>query len=175
MKNLSIRLLLYICIALVPISCGTRKVQTEISKTSVSDKQKQETESAKESELKSIIQSESSETKGKIKDNTETTTVKEYDKDTGVLIKATETTKTGKTVTNSYKKNNVRTESYLRTLEKLKTITIKEVQIVTKDKSKSTQRSNNGIYVMLGAIFGFAILVFAIYKFITRPVKASSL
>lgn len=171
MKNLTIRLFLYICIALVPISCGVRKVQAEINKTGTSDKQKEQSESAKESESKTISQLESSQVKGKIKENTEITTTTKYDKDTGKPTETTTTTKTGKTVSNSYKKRNERTEAYLRIVEKLKTVTIREVKSYTYDKTKNTQRSNNGIYVMLGAVLVFGILVLAVYKYITRVRK----
>lgn len=170
MKNLTIRLFLYVCIAMVPISCGVRKVQAEINKTGSSDKQKEQSESVKESESKTVSQSESSEVKEKVKENTEKTTVNEYDKDTGALIKATVTEKSGKTVSNSENKKNERTEAYLRTVEKLKTVTIWEVKSYTYDKTKNTQRSNNGIYMMLGAVLCFGVLVYAVYKFITRKV-----
>ena len=159
---------LLLCTAMVPASCGSRKAQVEISKTSTSDKSKEQVESSKESDSSSKTQSESSEIKGKVKENTETTVITRYDKDTGNQIEVITTTKQGKTVSNSEKKNKTITEAYLRTVEKLKTITIKEVKTQTKYKNKATDANNNALYYMLFALGGLIILACLAYKWFTR-------
>ena len=156
-------LFLYVMTAMIPISCGSRKAQVEISKTSTSDKSKEQVESSKESESSSKTQSESSEVKGKVKENTETTVITRYDKDTGNQVEVITTTKQGKTVSNSEKKNKTITEAYLRTVEKLKTITIKEVKTQTKFKNKATDANNNALYYMLFALGGLIILACLAY------------
>lgn len=161
MKAGLFRLLLYALIALIPISCGVRKVESDIAKSNneqIANTKKQILESASE---KYKQQSESVKANDKTNETTETTTTTEYDKDTGKPTKSTTTTKTGKYVDKSVKNKKTYKES-----EKLRTLTIRERETVTIKNStfenhKKTATNRNGLYYMLGAIGLFA--VFLIY------------
>ena len=170
MKNLAIRLFLYACIALVPIGCGTRRVQTDISKTTDSFKEQESSKGIVTKESNSSESNKSSEQLDKVNEQQEQR-ITELFNDNGSLKQRVTELLNSKSTDRSIKSNETLKTLYIRTDSIFNNNHYKTITYTVYSKSKSTQRSNNGIYVMLGAIFGFAILVFAIYKFITQVPK----
>ena len=160
---------LLLCTAMVPASCGSRKVQSNVAITENTAKSNVKTELEKESESVTKTQSESSETKGKVKESQETTTTtKEFDPNTGKQTKETTTTnKTGKSASNSEKKNKTNVERYTHELEKLRIVTITITKDYSKNKNKATDANNNALYYMLFALGGLIILACLAYKWFT--------
>jgi hypothetical protein len=169
MKNLAIRLFLYTCIALVPISCGTRKAQTEISKTTDSFKEQESSKGSVTKESNSSESSKSSEHVDKVNEQQEQR-ITELFNDNGSLKQRITELLNSKSTDRSIKSNETLKTIYIRTDSVFNNNHYKTITYTVYSKSKSTQRSNNGIYVMLGAIAAFAILVFAVYKYITRAI-----
>lgn len=155
-----LRYILYAVICLC-LGCGTRKVN--LNKESLETKTESSTNINRQSDKYGAIstQEESLNTNVKRNETVETTKTREYDKETGKLIKEQETTKTG-----SYNEttiNNTKTvrNTYWRQTDKVSVIlrTIHETRWQTKIKSTSTDR--NGQFWMIGivAVVGLAFLL----------------
>lgn len=169
MKNKLIRIALYTAIALVPISCGSRKVQSDTSKVKIEESiNAEESEQVEDRETAQVAEVTKELITEYAKDS-KTTEVEKYDAITGKLTERSKTTETGDRGKTS-EKNDSKTTNYKRYVTRLtnKVITT-HVTISTKDKSKDTDTSNAPLYWMLFGVSAFAILCFGAYKLITRP------
>jgi len=157
MKNHLIRLVMYCLIALVPIGCGTRKVNANKQTTENQNISSTDLSQTKQSESGLTSQDEAFSQTAKVNEITETTKTTYLD-DQGRATKVEETTKTGKAVDNSYEKRKTIKKTYTRLLEKLK---IKNnIKTITKtlNKTKTVTTNRNGLF-MLG---GFGLLIFGV-------------
>lgn len=157
MKNLSIRLLLYICIALVPISCGTRKSATKILKNAEIVTVKEETKSVviKSSEVKEAVKES---VKAENVDEDKQIVVVELFDSLGVI-------KSRVVSININKKSN-NTSNVKESLKEAKNESDstgshkvdKEHKTESKVKTKAVTTDRNGLYWMLGIIGVIALL-----------------
>lgn len=151
MKNLGVRLFLYICIALVPISCGTRKAITRVEKNAeiVETKEESKGQIKKVEEKKEVVKEVA---KAEKKDENKTVVVTELFNDNGTIKSRVKEVNVNKSTNNtSNSKSSIKTlykntdsvfnNNYYHTMEITKYI---------KDKAVTTDR--NGIYIMLGII-----------------------
>ena len=157
---------MYCLIALVPIGCGTRKVNANKQTTENQKISSTDLSQTKQSESGLTSQDEAFNQTAKLNETTETTKTTYLDEQ-GRATKVEETTKTGKAIDNSYEKRKTVKTTYNRLLEKLK---IKNnVKTITKTlhQTKTVTSDRNGLYY-LG---GFAVLIAGIIAFIKIPAR----
>lgn len=169
MKHTVIRLFLHAVIVMVPLACGSRKTQTDISKVKIEESTKGEEQTKVEEKESGGTKEESKELITEYTENSKTTETKRYDAITGNLIEDSKTTEKASAKKDS-EKTASKTETYERQITKLtnKLITT-HVTITTKDKKKATDTNNKPLYWMLFGVGCFGILCFGAYKLITRP------
>lgn len=152
MKHLAIRLILYTAIALVPIGCGSRKVQTSITENKTSQDTKQ-SESVQTTEVNT---NKSTEAKTSLETNTSegasTTNVKKYDKDTGKLVEE-------RTTVSNKKKSGTKQASETRYFEQTQYRLVNMNRIITShvtetsySKDKETSRNSTIWMVVTGLV-----------------------
>ena len=142
---------MYCLIALVPIGCGTRKVNANKQTTENQNISSTDLNQTKQSESGLTSQYEAFNQTVKVNETTETTKTTYLD-DQGRATKVEETTKTGKAVDNSYEKRKTVKTTYNHLLEKLK---IKNnVKTITKtlNKTKTVTTNRNGLFWMIGVV-----------------------
>lgn len=151
MKNHLIRLFIYICIALVPVSCGTRKAITRVEKNAeiVETKQESKGQVKKVEEKKEVIKEVA---KVEEKDENKTVIVTELFNDNGTIKSRVKEVNVNKSTNNT---SNIK--SSLKTLYKNTDSVFNnhyyhntEITKYIKDKAVTTDR--NGLYWMLGII-----------------------
>jgi len=158
MKNKIFLAVLYLAIALTP-ACGSRKVGLDINKTNSSDQSKQSTDSDNQSQSRSNETNDSSTNNDKIDDVREEVEVTNYDT-AGRKSSVTKSVKQSKSidksvlVTKSVKTNN------LRTIEKLRTLTITKHEQASYSKKKDTEASNSQWVWAVGIVAGIAVLCY---------------
>lgn len=172
MKGLLIRLAMYTCIALVPIGCGTRKVDMNKGSFQSNDNSNTVIEQSKETSQIINTQDEALNIRNKSNETTETIVNRKFDKDTGKQIESTETTKTGLKKDNSQLYIKTITINNIRTIEKLKTVTITIRETKTNYKTKNTKTSNSQLYWMLFGLGVIAIIVVFGYNWLKSKYKA---
>lgn len=168
MKHTAIRLFLYAVIAMVPLACGSRKTQTDISKVKIEESTKVEEQTKVEEKEYGTTKEESKELITEYTENSKTTETKRYDAITGNLIEDSKVTEKG-----TAKKDSEKTASKTITYERYITHNIyRNIDvhrtIDSKDKSKSTDTSNAPLYWAIFGIGTIAVLSFGAYKMITR-------
>jgi len=142
---------MYCLIALVPIGCGTRKVNANKQTTENQNISSTDLNQTKQSESGLTSQDDAFSQTAKVNETTETTKTTYLD-DQGRATKVEETTKTGKATDNSYEKRKTVKTTYNRLLEKLK---IKNnVKTITKtlNKTKTVTSNRNGQFWMIGIV-----------------------
>lgn len=148
-------------------SCGTRKVQSEISKQTQKEAQEQRSESSKENVQQSESESVTRQENDKTDETTETSTTTKYDKD-GKPTETTTTTKTGKSTDKSKSQSKVINNNYLRTIEKMNVLTVTNHTKVYYSKEKQVDTDRNGLYWTIGAVLLGVALLYGVYRYITR-------
>jgi mannose-6-phosphate isomerase-like protein (cupin superfamily) len=138
------------------VACGSRKVQTDISKNKTTQdvKSTEQVITQEGSQSKAIEANTGNQTSNSEADKI--TTVKKYDKDTGVLIEERNVIDKGK---KSKTKQQTSTKNFEQTDYKLtdmrRTITT-HITVKTLDKSKTTDR-NSSIWIVLSGLAGLAL------------------
>lgn len=167
MKNNLVRLALYISIALVPIGCGTRKANVKIDnfKESVRIEEKS-VGKVEKSEAKTETISKKEQV-AKVEENQEQRITELYFEN-GILRSRVFEITNHRIADSSTKDESSVITLIIRQDSLFNNTRTIDRTIKIHSKEKNTQRSNNGIYWMLGAVVGFGILVYAVYKFIVR-------
>lgn len=167
MKHTLIRLALYCAIALVP-ACGSRKVQTDISKKEASQevKTKEQTTTKESTQNKTTEANASLETR--TKEGEKVTNIKKYDKDTGKLIEERNVTDKRKS-SGTKQKSSTRTfeETRYRLTDMRRTIT-HHVVVKTYDKSKESDSSNKPLYWAIFGIGSVLALSWGVVRYLKR-------
>ena len=159
-------LILLIFIVLMMDGCGARKTNTSIQKGS--SKENTGVQIGSQSETISVIttQDEVFNQNKKSNETSETIINKKYDKDTGVLIESTETSKKGLESDNGWQRNVRTTKSYVRTIDRLSIVvkTIHETKYY--EKNKNTEVSNSKFYWMIFGVLVILILIYFLYRYL---------
>jgi len=156
MRNYLTRLMMYACIAMVPISCGTRKVNLDKESVSISESVKNEQDEERKTVKVINTQSEAFNQTDKSNETTETTETSKFDKYTGKQTEYSKTTKTGKEIDRSINTTKTVTNNTLHEVEKLRTLTITKHTYDADSKKKAASTNRNGLYYLGG--FGLLIL-----------------
>lgn len=158
MKNLAIRLSMYCVIALIPISCGTRKSATKILKNAeiVKEETKSEGVVKKVEEKKEVIKEVAKE---KSVDENKEITVVELFSDSGVIKSRVITTKIGRKSNSNEKAKIISNESFKDVDSSYNNSSKKSSEVTSYSKEKTTTRKNDGWYYVVG-IIGLAALAF---------------
>lgn len=152
---------MYCVIALVPVACGTRKVATDISKTSDKGSTETSTDLQKESSGGMTTQEDAFNQNTKTNETTEVTKDTYLDKDTGKPTRVTEITKTGKSSEVTISRQITVKNTFFHELEKLKIKTNTVYIKTTYNKTKKTESERNGLFWMIGVVcvIGLAFLL----------------
>jgi len=156
MKNLSIRILLYACIAMFIISCGTRKVESEKIRTENSTLNESSNEGQSDKSSAITTQDKALSTNTTTNKTTEISETTYLDKVTGKPTKVVKSTKTGDYTNTQITIKKTVTNTITHDVEKWKIKNKVVTNTLTVYKSKKSTSSRNGLYVLGG--FGFLIL-----------------
>lgn len=158
MKNLAIRLVLYCIIALIPISCGTRKVQTNILKNAeiVTVKEENKAVVIKSSEVKEAVKESA---KAVNIDEDKTVVVTELYNEQGVIKSRVVSINTNKKSNNTSNEKESLKEAKNESDSTGSRKVDKEHKTESKVKTKAVTTDRNGLYWMLG-IIGVIALAF---------------
>jgi hypothetical protein len=172
MKNHLIRLTLYAFMAMVPISCGSRKVSTVISEHKQEVKQEAETKAdvKKEEVKKEVIQEKQKVDKKEEKQEQRTT---ELYFDNGLLKSRVIENLNSKSTDNS---TSIKTSVTVAKIQVDSVFTDRHynsIKISDFDKKKYTQTSNTQVYWMLFGLGVISIVAVFVYKWLNNKIKAS--
>lgn len=158
MKNLAVRLVLYCGIALIPISCGTRKSAVKILKNAevVTVKEENKAVVIKSSEVKEAVKES---VKSENVDEDKTVVVTELYNEHGVIKSRVVSINT-----NKKSNNTLNTKESLKQAKKESDSTgshksESESKVTSYSKEKTTTRKNDGWYYVVG-IIGVIALAF---------------
>ena len=170
LRDNTLRLLLYCLIALVPLGCGARKSSVKINDSKAVEGSKiTEQVNTQESGTKSYSDTQTAQA-DKTKEGTKVTKETTYDPATGNKTSEKEMTETKKSVDRSTKLR-VRTfeETYIRYVYLYRNIDTHRTR-TTHVKDKDTDANNNALYWMIVGVLTFGIVVYGVYKYLTRKV-----
>lgn len=170
MKNYMIRLVLYAFIAMIPISCGSRKVSTVISEHKQEVKQETETkaEVSKDEVKKEITQEKQKADKVEEKQEQRTT---ELYFDNGLLKSRVIENLNSKSTDNSVSIKTSVTVAKIHVDSVFTTHHYNSIKISDFDKKKDTQTSNTKVYWMLFGLGVIAIVAVFVYKWLKQKVR----
>lgn len=167
MKHTLIRVALYCAIALVP-ACGSRKVQTDISKKEAS----QEIKTKEQLTTKEATQTKATEANTSLETNTKegekVTSVKKYDKDTGKLIEERNVIDKRKSASTKEKSSTRNFEETRYRLTDMRRTITHHVVVKTYDKVKESDSSNKPLYLAIFGIGSIAVLTWGVVRYLKR-------
>lgn len=153
-KHVSIRLFLYIAIALVPVGCGTRKVATSVTNTKTSDTEK-ESSKGNVSNTSTGTSSAGSTTANNLVNEKQEQRVTELFNENGTLKQRITELLNTKSTDNTVKTNYINTRYYNHTDSVFNNNYYHKQVITIHEKQKATSTNRGGLYY-LG---GFAVLI----------------
>jgi len=162
--NLLIRFALYTIIALVPVGCGMRKVESEKLKIETKNTNESSNEGNSDKYQSISTQEEALNTNKTTNKTVETIKTKEYDSATGKLLKEQESTKTGDYSEIRINRLKTVTNNVLHEIEKWKIKNKVITHTVTNWKTKKSTSERNGLYY-LG---GFGLLILGVLAWLKR-------
>lgn len=168
MKQIIYRYSIYGIFAII-LGCGTRKAESEKTTLSLKDNTTISNEGSNDATNVITTQDQALNINSNQNKTTETNITTEYDKNTGVVVKRSETSKTGQEYNLTINNTIHTTDKYVRTVVtwKIKQIVIHELKTLNKTKTVTSDR--NGFYY----VCAFAVLIAGIIAFLKIPRRAS--
>ena len=148
--------MMYACIAMVPIGCGTRKVESEKVRTENSTLNESSNEGQSDKSSAITTQDKALSTSTTTNKTTETSETTYLDKVTGKPTKVVKSTKTGDYTNTQVTIKKTITNTITHDVEKWKIKNKLVTNTLTVYKSKKSTSSRNGLYYLGG--FGLLIL-----------------
>lgn len=166
MKHTLIRLALYCAIALVP-ACGSRKVQTDISKTEQKDVAKEENKGNVVKESGSETKEGSTTQNDIVKEQQESRIRELFDSNGNLQERITEllnSKSTDRTLITQY----YTFRAYVFTDSNFHTTIYRDRTITVKTKQKSTDTNNKPLYWMLFGVGAIGMVVWGVVRYLKR-------